>query len=150
MNFKENMKSNLMYHEVIELFEKQENKASRIAVLHKHADRNFVGFLCIALDPNVSFDVDIPDYRPSSDPAGLNILYLHNEVSKLYRFIKDHPRRAAGLSAEKQKSLLISLLEALHKDEADLLVRCIKKDLRVPFLTVKLVMEAFPGVEIGN
>jgi hypothetical protein len=71
-------------------------------------------------------------------------------VSRLYRFIKDHPRRALGLSSEKQKSLLISLLEALHKDEADLLVRCIKKDLRVPFLTAKLVKEAFPGVEIGD
>jgi uridine kinase len=26
----------------------------------------------------------------------------------------------------------------------------IKKDLRVPFLTTKLVKEAFPGVEIGD
>ena len=150
MSFKEKMKSNLMYHEVIELFEKQENKASRIAVLQTHADKNFVEFLGIALDPGVVFDVEIPEYRPSPDPAGLNILYLHNEVHRLYRFIKDHPKRPQGLSPEKQKSLLTSVLEALHKDEADLLVRCIKKDLRVSFLTAKLVMEAFPGIKIGD
>lgn len=138
-----------MYHEIIDLFEKQTTKAERIEVLQKNADRNFVGFLCLALDPNVSFDVEIPEYRPSNDPAGLNVLYLHNEINKLYRFIKNHPRRPAGLTAEKQKSLLTSVLEALHKDEADLLVRCIQKDLRVPFLTPKLVKEAFPGVDLG-
>jgi hypothetical protein len=141
--------NNLMYHEIIDLFEKQTTKVERIAVLQKNADKNFVGFLCLALDPNVSFDVEIPEYRPSNDPAGLNVLYLHNEVNKLYRFIKNHPRRAEGLTADKQKSLLTSVLEALHKDEAELLVRCIQKDLRIPFLTPKLVKEAFPGVDLG-
>ena len=143
------MNSNLMYHEVIELFQKAEKRSEKIEVLRKHADGNFLSFLKMSFDPRIVFDVEIPSYKPSIIPAGLNDLYLHNEVQRLYRFIKDHPRRAEGLTPAKQKSLLTSLLEALHKDEADLLVRCINKDLRVPFLTPKLIKEAFPDLDIG-
>lgn len=143
------MNSNLMYHEVIELFQKAEKRSEKIEVLRKHADGNFLSFLKMSFDPRIVFDVEIPSYKPSIIPAGLNDLYLHNEVQRLYRFIKDHPRRAEGLTLAKQKSLLTSLLEALHKDEADLLVRCINKDLRVPFLTPKLIKEAFPDLDIG-
>jgi hypothetical protein len=40
------------------------------------------------------------------------------------------------------------ILESLHKDEADLMVRCLKKDLGIPFLTTKLVKEAFPDINL--
>jgi hypothetical protein len=142
--------NNLMYHEIFELFEKTEKRSDKIEVLRKNADNNFVQFLIMSFNPNVKFDVEIPEYKSSVDPAGLNILYLHNEVTKMYRFIVDHPRRAAGLTQEKQKSLLTSVLEALHKDEASLLVRCIQKDLKIPFLTKKLVREAFPDIDLGE
>lgn len=140
----------LMYHEIFELFEKTEKRAEKINVLRKHGDKNFKEFLVAVFNPNVVFDVEIPKYKPATEPEGLNILYLHNEVPRLYRFISGHPRRASGLTPQKQVSLLISLLEALHKDEADLLVRALKKDLRIPFLTPKLVKEAFPDIDLGN
>jgi hypothetical protein len=143
------MNSNLMYHEVFELFEETEKRADKIAVLKKHGDKNFKIFLMYAMNPAVQFDVEIPSYEPSVDPAGLNMLYLHNEVNKLYRFIGNHPKKPANFSGDKQKNMLASILEALHKDEADLLVRCIKKDLRIPFLTPKLVKEAFPDIDLG-
>lgn len=143
------MNSNLMYHEVIELFQKTEKRSEKIEVLRKHADANFLQFLKLAFDPKIVFDVEIPVYRPSIIPAGLNDMYLHNEIQKMYRFIKNHPRRAEGLTSSKQKSLLIFLLESLHKDEADLLVRCMNKELRVPFLTPKLIKEAFPNLDLG-
>lgn len=138
-----------LYFEIFEKFEKAEKRADKIEILRKNGDNNFIQFLIMAFNPEVEFDVEIPSYRPSVDPAGLNILYLHNEVPRMYRFIKNHPRRPAGLTAEKQKSLLIPVLEALHKDEADLLVRCMKKDLRIPFLTPKLIKEAFPDINLG-
>jgi hypothetical protein len=64
----------------------------------------------------------------------------------MYRFVKNHPSRPPGLTSEKQKSLLIVVLESLHKDEADLVIKMIKKDLGVKFLTANLVSEAFPGL----
>lgn len=142
--------NDLMYHEIFELFEKTEKRAEKINVLRKHGDKNLKEFLLAVFNPKVVFDVEIPEYKPAKEPAGLNILYLHNEVPRLYRFVAGHPRRPEGLTPEKQKRLLIPLLEALHKDEADLLVRAMKKDLRIPFLTPKLVKEAFPDIDLGD
>ena len=140
------MNSNLMYHEVFALFEKAEKRADKINVLRTHGDKNFAEFLLAAFDKNIVFDVEIPTYKPSVDPAGLNVLYLHNEVPKMYLYIKNHPRRPEGYGGVKQSNKLASILEALHAEEADLMVRCIQKDLKIPFLTPKLINEAFPGI----
>lgn len=139
-----------MYHEIFDLFEKTEKRADKIEVLRKNGDNNFKLFLMYAFNPAVIFDVQIPEYKPSVDPAGLNVLYLHNEVNKMYRFIGNHPKKPANFSGTKQTAMLASILEALHKDEATLFVQCIKKDLRIPFLTPKLIREAFPGIDLGT
>lgn len=139
-----------LFFEVFEKFEKAEKRADKIEVLRKNGDANFIEFLILAFHPKIEFDVEIPQYKPSTDPAGLNYLYLHNEVRKLYRFIKGHPKRPEGLTAKKQTELLLQVLEGLHKDEADLLVRCIKKDLRIPFLTKKLIKDSFPHIDLGE
>ena len=70
-------------------------------------------------------------------------IYLNLEVPKLYRFVEGHPKRASGLTPKKQTDLLRVILESLHKDEARLLVGAIQKDLKVKFLTVNLVKEAY-------
>ena len=139
-----------LFFEIFEKFEKAEKRADKIELLRKNADFNFIEFLIIAFHPKIEFDVEIPDYKPSPDPAGLNYLYLHSEVKKLYRFIKGHPNRSPNQTPKRQKELLLQVLEGLHKDDAELLVRCIKKDLRIPFLTKKLVKEAFPGLDLGE
>lgn len=139
-----------LFFEIFEKFEKAEKRADKIEVLRKSADSNFIEFLMMALHPNIEFDVEIPEYKPSLDPAGLNYLYLHVEVRKLYRFIKNHPSRSPNLTAKRQKELLLQILEGLHQKEAELLIRCIKKDLRIPFLTPKLIREAFPGIDLGE
>jgi len=144
------MSSSLLYHEIFDLFTKTDKRSEKISILQKHADKNFVIFLTYAFDPKIVFDVEIPSYRPSVIPAGLNESYLHNEVQKMYRFIKDHPKRPGGLTQQKQKNLFTVVLESLHKEEAELLIRCVKKDLRIPFLTIKLISEAFPGLDFGQ
>jgi hypothetical protein len=69
-------------------------------------------------------------------------------MQKMYRFIVNHPSRAKELTGKKQTSLLLVVLESLHKDEASLLVKLIKKDLGIKFLTPKLIKEAFPDIDI--
>jgi len=137
-----------MYHEVFDLFEKAEKRADKVNVLRTHADQNFLQFLIAAFDKNIVFDVEIPKYKPSVDPAGLNMLYLHNEVPKMYLYIVGHPRRPEGYGGEKQSNKLASILEGLHADEADLMVRCIKKDLKIPFLTPNLIKQTFTGIDL--
>jgi hypothetical protein len=43
---------------------------------------------------------------------------------------------------------MIVILEALHKDEADLLARVLKKDIGIKYLTPKICKEAFPDIDI--
>lgn len=135
-----------LYSEIIDEFKNAKTKQDRINVLRKHDDPRFRTFLKAAFDPKIQFDTPIPRYRPSVEPAGLNYTYLDSEMSKLYRFVKNHPSRPAGLTSEKQKQLLVVILESLHKDEADLLVKVLQKKLEVNFLTPNLINEALPGV----
>ena len=133
-----------LYSEIFEEFEKAESKTDRIEVLRKYRHPRFVEFLECAFNPNILFDTPIPEkWRPANEPAGLNVTYLDMEVPKLYRFIKGHPHRPENLTPEKQKKLLLTILESLHPDESKLLVKCMKKDLGVKFLTIKLIQEAY-------
>lgn len=140
------MSSDRLYSEIFEEFQKAESKESRLAVLRKYDHPRFREFLVCAFNPSIKFDAPIPKYRPAQEPAGLNFTYLVSEVPKLYRFIVNHPKRPAGLTPEKQKQLLLVVLESLHKDEAELLVKLIQKKLDIKYLTLNLVKEAYPGI----
>ena len=140
------MSAEKLYSEIFEDFNKCTNKTERINLLRKYDHPRFRSFLQAAFLPGIEFDVTIPKYRPASEPAGMNFAYLDSEMSKLYRFIKNHPARPEGLTGKKQESLLVVLLESLHESEAALLVKLIKRDLGIKYLTPNLVNEAFPGL----
>jgi hypothetical protein len=142
------MSSELLYSEIFEKFEKETTREGRIGVLRKHGDQRFIDFLFMAFHPDILFDVEPPNYRPAVEPAGLNWAYLDSEINKLYRFIKNHPQKPEGLKEEKQKQLLLVILESLHKDEAALLIKMFKKDLQIKYLTPKIINEAFPQMNI--
>ena len=140
------MSSEKLYSEIFEEFDKATTKQDRLNVLRKYDHPMFRLFLQAAFHPNIVFDVSVPKWRPAPEPAGLNYTYLDSEMSKIYRYVKDHPSRPAGLTDKKKSELLLVTLESLHKDEADLLERLVKKDLSIKHLTPKLVEEAFPGL----
>lgn len=139
--------SDRLYSEIFEEFDNAKNKSERIAVLQKYDHKNFREFLVAAFNPQVVFDVVLPEtYRPSVEPAGLNFTYLSMEIPKLYRFIKDHPKRSANLTDKKKTDLFRVILESLHKDEARLLVALVQKKVDVKFLTPNLIREAYPNI----
>lgn len=140
------MSAEKLYSEIFEEFDKATTKQERMNVLRKYDHPRFRSFLQAAFHPGIVFDVEVPKYRPAVEPAGMNFAYLDSEMLKMYRFVKNHPSRPVGLSADKQKQLLLVVLESLHKDEAALLVKLIKKDLEVKYLTANLVKETFPGL----
>lgn len=134
-----------LFSEIFEEFEQAETRADKMAVLRKYWHPRLQDFLEYAFNPNIEFDVVPPkDWRPAIEPAGLNITYLDMEVPKLYRFIKDHPNRAA-VPPEKLTKLLKVVLEALHPSESELLLKLMKKNLGVKGLTVKIVQDAISG-----
>ena len=135
-----------LFSEIFAEFESAETKPAKQAVLQKYWHPTLKLFLEYAFNPNIKFDVVPPaSYRPATEPAGLNVTYLDMEMPKLYRFIEGHPQRPPGLTPEKQTKLLTVILEALHPDESELLLKLIKKNLGVKGLTVKFIQEAITG-----
>jgi hypothetical protein len=139
-----------LYSEILAEFDTAPTRADKIAVLKKNDHPRFRNFLAMVYNPDIKFDVEIPTYRPAIEPAGLNYTYLDIEVSKLYRFITNHPKLEGKVLDEKRKkSLLTVTLESLHKDEAELLVKAIKnKDLGVKFLTSRIIKDAYPDINL--
>lgn len=143
MNF-----SSVLFNEIIEEFDQQKNREARIGVLRKYG-RNiwFKEFLNYCFNPKIQFDIiQIPDYKPAVEPAGVCYSNLSNEMRRLYIFISGHPKRTAKLDARREARILNALLGSIHKEEAALLVKCFKKDLEVRYLTPSLVKEAFPDL----
>jgi len=138
------MSAALLYSEIFEQFDKCTTRQERIDLLRKNGDPRFKTFLQLAFDPSVKFDVEAPPYRPAVEPAGMNFAYLDTEMNRMYRFF-NHPSKPP-ITQDKQRSLLLVILEALHKDEAALMVKLFKKDLEINYLTPKLVKEAFPDM----
>tara|TARA_R110000868_G_scaffold52922_1_gene166588 strand:- start:330 stop:770 length:441 start_codon:yes stop_codon:yes gene_type:complete len=136
------MSAEKLYSEILEDFEAAPDKSAKLKVLREHDHKMFREFLEAAFNPDIVFDVEIPNYKPDISPAGLNVTYLDMEMNKLYRFVKNHPKRT-NVEPKKLTRLLEIILVSLHKDEAELLVKCIKKDIKVPFLTPKMIREAY-------
>lgn len=132
-----------LFSEIFQEFQNATTKQDRINVLKKYDHPSFRKFLFYIFNPDIEFDVVVPKYRPAPEPAGLNYTYLDLEVEKLYRFIKNDPKRPEGLTSEKQKQLLVVILESLHTDEADLLVKVMTNKFNIPYLTKGLISEAF-------
>lgn len=138
------MLKNRLYSEILQEFDEAKTRPEKIEVLRKYNHERFREFLRYSFDPQVEFDVVLPEkYRPAVEPAGLNYSYMHIEIPRLYRFIKNHPKRPAAYGGKKQTQDILVLLESLHKDEAVLLVKMIQKNLGVKYLTEKIIEEAY-------
>ena len=139
------MNSNRLYSEIFDEFEKASGQSNKIEVLRKYGTKAFKNFLCCALHPGIKFDVkDIPTYKPAIEPAGLNWVYLEQEMNQMYKYITNHPAKPYDITEKRQRELITSTLESLHRDEAEILTNMFKKSLKVRGLNTKIVKEAFP------
>ena len=74
-----------LYSEIFDLFQNAETRKQKIEVLKKFDHPTFKEFLNYAFNPEIVFDVEIPEYKPSFDPAGLNQTYLDDEIQRTYQ-----------------------------------------------------------------
>jgi hypothetical protein len=90
---------------------------------------------------------DIP-YTPNDAPKGTEHTLLEKEGSKLYYFFKGG---ANDLPQLKIESMFIAMLEGLHSEEAEVLIKSINKSLHKKYrITHAVVKEAFPQIEWGG
>jgi hypothetical protein len=137
-----------LYSEILQEFDLAPTRKEKIELLQRHDNIRFRQFMEYAFNPEIQFDVTIPEYNPSLNPAGLNDSYIDSQLAKMYRFIKDHPQRAPNFGGIQQERILLLILESLHKDEAELMCRMLQKNLSIKYLTPHLIKEAYPGIKI--
>ena len=88
---------------------------------------------------------DVP-YQPNDAPIGVDGGHtrLIHEWRSLYNFIKGGNDRLSGM---KRETMLIQMLESLHKDEAELICLVKDKDLQSKYRISRNVVEkAYPEI----
>lgn len=139
--------ANRNIYEVFEQFGKAKTKEDRIDVLRSNDCYALRNVLMGAFHPSVEFTVnDIPKFKREPVPAGMSYSHMTDALSRVYLFTKGNPKVPPNLSDKRKIELLIQILESLEEKEADVFAGMLKKDLKIPYLTPKLVNEAFEGL----
>ena len=131
-----------------ELFEEAQNAKTRDEriTLFKEND-TFVLRTIIQLAYNKSIELDFPSGAPpfnaNTNPTGLEPVRLKNVIKPLGNCVKGN--KIAGFKKEK---ILISILESIHKKDADIIIAAKDKKLAKLYskITENLVEKTFPAL----
>ena len=130
-------------HEIFTKVNNAKDKPLKIEVLRKNDSQGLRMLLKAAFDPKITWELPegTPPYMPNEAPAGTEHTSLLDESKKLYLFIKG----GSNIPKIKKESLFIQMLEALHKDDAQVLIDIKDKKLNLTYkgLTENCVKEAF-------
>jgi len=130
-------------HEIFTQVNNAKDKPLKIEVLRNNDSQGLRQLLKAAFDPKITWDIPegTPPYIANEAPAGTDHTSLLDEVRKLYLFIKG----GSNIAKVKKETLFIQMLEALHKDDAQVLLDIKDKKLNLVYkgLTENAVKEAF-------
>ena len=134
-------------YEVFEEYEKASTKEERVAVLRRNENFALKSVLKGTYDPSVKFTIDrVPLYKPSDAPIGLGYTNIHTELDRVYLFEVNNPRTSTNLSDKRKEQILIQMLEAMEKREAEVFMNMLLKKQKVKELNAEVVKEAFPNL----
>lgn len=134
----------LQVYEVLEKFQKAKTKEEKIQILKQNETWALKDIIKGSMDPNIQFlipDGD-PPYTPSEE---------HNAPSTLLRKHRDFKYVVKSPGAEKlppfkRERIFLQILESIHPQDAELVVKMINKKQPAKGLTKTIVKEAFPGL----
>ena len=130
--------------EVFDEVASAKTRKERLAILAKNDCRAVRACLKAQFDTGIKF-VDLGEkleYEADYAPFGHNPSTIHMEFKKFYIFMEGPGRR----TLERKRQLLCQICEALHEDEAEVYLACVRKKLKYRGLTEKLVRDAYPGL----
>lgn len=134
-------------YEIFDEFQQRTTKEDRLAVLRYNESYALKSVLQGMFHPNIQFVVErVPNYKPSDAPAGLGYTSINQELGRAYLFEKNNPRVDPNLPYERKEQILIQILEALEKREAEVYLMMLLKKPKVKGLDYKIVKEAFPDL----
>ena len=131
--------------EVFEEYKKAESREDRLEVLKKYSDHYaFRDILRGTFDDSLEFN--LPEGRPPFTPnkpesAPTTLLKRHREFG-LYV----SGGQGDSLPAYKRENKFIQLLEGIHPEDAEYVLKMVAKKPPVRYITKKIVQEAFPNL----
>ena len=140
----------LLLSEVLQKAHNAKTKAEKINILRKNKSDALVSVFIINFDesvvPVVPLGEDVP-YRKNEAPAGTEHSKLEHEARILFHFF----RGGSKLTPIKRETMFIQLLEGLHQDEAEVVIKAVNKNLHKRYkVTQACVKEAFPEIVWGG
>ena len=134
-------------YEVLDGVSKVKDEHQRALALRQRATKPVQDLLKVALDERIKWLLPEgdPPYRPDSGVNSHNVLM--SETRKFYLFLDGY---SPNINKAKREQLFIELLEAIHPDDARLLLAAKNKQLLWENITPEVVNEAFPGLVVGN
>ena len=140
----------LLLSEVLQKAHNAKTKAEKINILRNNKSDALVYVFIINFDdsvvPVVPLGEDVP-YRKNEAPAGTEHSKLEHEARILYHFFKG----GSKLTPIKRETMFIQLLEGLHQDEAEVVIKAVNKNLHKRYkITQACVKEAFPEIVWGG
>ena len=140
----------LLLSEVLQKAHNAKTKAEKVNILRKNKSDALVSVFIINFDdsvvPVVPLGEDVP-YRKNEAPAGTEHSKLEHEARILFHFFKG----GSKLTPIKRETMFIQLLEGLHQDEAEVVIKAVNKTLHKRYkITQSCVKEAFPEIVWGG
>ena len=131
-------------HEVIEMVSKAKTKNEKINILKQNESQALKDVLVGAYHSKVEWN--LPPGRPPFEASEERS--VPTNLLKQTRKFNDLVKGGEGdtLPAFKRERIFIRLIEMIHPDDAELLLKMVAKKQLAKGVTKKLAQEAFPGL----
>lgn len=139
----------LLISEVLQKAHNAKTKAEKIKILRDNVSQALKSILIINYDESIVslLPEGEPPFTKNEAPAGTEHTRIEHEARILHHFFKG----GSNLSQIKRENMFIQLLEGLHPDEAEVIIRAKDKQLGKRYKVTKAcVSEAFPEITWGG
>jgi hypothetical protein len=136
--------------EVVDVLKTLKDKDEIISFL-KHWDNTYLRrYIKLIFDKSVKINLpEIPNYRPSENPNGLEEDSLWWESNLFYLFIDDNRQKTESeLKREEanRKNVLLRALSLLSAEDGIFYINVLSKSIILPNVTKEILDEVFPGL----
>jgi len=135
-----------MLSEIIRSANGLPSKEERMNYLKEHQHPALLDIFRIAYDDDIVslLPKGAPEYKKDDAPDGYNYTTLYREFKKFKFFFKGPVGNQ--MNPIKREKVFLDILETLHPDESELLVKAKDKKFKYKYITKKLVSDTFPNL----
>lgn len=138
------MARRLEVYEVFEAVGKAKTREEKIDILKQNDHWAVKDIIAGALNPAIEWNLPKgrPPYTANLEQSTPSTLLRENQ--KFTYIVKGG--KGDGMPAYKREQVFLGILESIHPEDAELVLKMVEKKMPVKGLTRKIVQEAYPGL----